>query len=204
MMKLRSCIWPTMMPGSNTRDFSSAKPNTMPMSDADDDGEATDMTDLPLRCGAAAASRWRCRRRTWRRPRQSSRPQLRHAGQAVAAGAAVGDTRAEQHQEAADERDGVTFRRRRRAERTRPDRRDRLASRARQLHRSEGADGDADDQRDLPPVLAGGGDVAGDVVDLEDRRVDPRGNQAADGHVGRRRAERGLDQQKSRDLQRGR
>jgi len=31
MMKLRICIWPTMTPGSKTRDFSSAKPNTMPI-----------------------------------------------------------------------------------------------------------------------------------------------------------------------------
>ena len=31
MMKLRSCICPTITPGSNTRDFSSAKPNVMPI-----------------------------------------------------------------------------------------------------------------------------------------------------------------------------
>ena len=62
---------------------------------------------------------------------------LRHAGQAVAAGAAVGDARAEQHDEAGGERDGVALRRRRRAERARPDRRDRLAPRAGQLHREK-------------------------------------------------------------------
>jgi hypothetical protein len=32
MIQLRNCIWPTIIPGSNTRDFSSAKPNTIPIS----------------------------------------------------------------------------------------------------------------------------------------------------------------------------
>src|SRR5262249_61521292 len=31
MMKFRSCICPTIMPGSTTRDFSSANPNTTPI-----------------------------------------------------------------------------------------------------------------------------------------------------------------------------
>jgi hypothetical protein len=65
-----------------------------------------------------------------------------------------------------------------------PDRRDRLAFGARQFHRDEGADSDANDKCDLPPIFAGGGDMPSDVVDIQDRWIDPRGNYAANRHVG--------------------
>ena len=44
--EIRSCIWPTMMPGSNTRDFSSAKPNTMPMAMPTAMARMTDMSSV--------------------------------------------------------------------------------------------------------------------------------------------------------------
>ena len=46
MMKFFICIWPTMMPGSNTRDFSSAKPNTMPMAMPTVTASVSDMVRL--------------------------------------------------------------------------------------------------------------------------------------------------------------
>src|SRR5512142_1101208 len=109
MMKLRSCICPTMMPGSNTRDFSSAKPNTMPMAMPTMMARVTDMPVLlsdaaqQQHCGRNAAGKHRGDR-DGRADRQ-----LRHAGETVTTGAAVGDARAEQQYEATDERHGVTL-----------------------------------------------------------------------------------------------
>ena len=55
-------------------------------------------------------------------------------------------------------------------------------------------------QRDLPPVLGQGRGVSRRSR-AGYRRIDPRRDQTADRHVGRRRAERGFDDQEGRDLQ---
>src|SRR5262245_26575522 len=109
MMKFLSCIWPTIMPGSNTRDFSNAKPKTMPMAMPTATAKVTDMT-IPLsdasqyqHCsGDAAGKHGRDRDRGTDR-------QLRHTGQSMAAGAAIRDTRADQQQEAAHEGNDVAL-----------------------------------------------------------------------------------------------
>jgi hypothetical protein len=59
MIQLRNCIWPTIIPGSNTRDFSSAKPNTVPISTPLRILTATDDMIIPpkLKFDAAEAAR---------------------------------------------------------------------------------------------------------------------------------------------------
>src|SRR5581483_1486556 len=171
MMKLRSCIWPTITPGSNTRDFSSAKPNTTPMSRPTKMASETDMrTSLRSEGSGAAEHEHRggdaAGEHGSHRHGRADR-ELRHARQPVPAGAAVRQAGAEQQQESAGEGDGVAPPGRGRAERARPDRRDRPALGARELHRDKRAERDARDEGDLPPVLAGRGDVAGDIVDLQ-------------------------------------
>ena len=57
MIQLRNCIWPTIIPGSNTRDFSSAKPNTTPISRPLMIPTATDMKASRVKFDEAEAKR---------------------------------------------------------------------------------------------------------------------------------------------------
>src|SRR5215813_2180897 len=107
MMKFLSCICPRIMPGSNTRDFSSAKPKTMPMTMPTATAKVTDMTTLL----SDASQQQHCRgdaagEHSGNRDRRTD-GQLRHTGQSMAAGAAIRDARAEQQEEAAHQGDEV-------------------------------------------------------------------------------------------------
>ena len=79
------------------------------------------------------------------------------------------------------------------SQRSGPDRRDRHADRAGQLHRRECTKGNADHQGDLPRMPGGCRNVPGNVVDLERRRDGIQaGYPRADHHIGQRSPERSI------------
>ena len=87
-----------------------------------------------------------------------------------------------------------------RADRLRPDRGDRWATRTGGSHREASADGNADDTRHLPPVLRPP-HMRGGIRHLANTTAEERRELRSDRDIGGRRTERGIHQQKCRDLQ---
>src|SRR5262249_60362200 len=110
MMKFRSCICPTIMPGSTTRDFSSANPNTTPITSPTAIALKRDMAglhSLPLdpaqhqHGGGNPAGEHRGDRHG------RADGKLGYPREPVAGRTAIGDPRPEQHQKTRREGPGV-------------------------------------------------------------------------------------------------
>src|SRR5581483_8357541 len=130
--KVRSCIWLTIAPGSKTRDFSSAMPNTAPMATPRTMADRTFM-GLSFVSGSNALHQERGGDGACKHGGDGdggADRKLRHAGDAVARGAAIGDACAQHHDETAGEGHGCAARQLVDADGPLPDRRDSLPARA--------------------------------------------------------------------------